>query len=223
VGFDSLCTDKEITYKFVDDVVGEVAAITPAPYIHIGGDEASSTTPADYKQFIERVQSIVKSHGKQMVGWEEIANVDLFPTSIVQSWKSNIAHKAVEQGARVIFSPGSKTYLDVKYDASTPLGLMWAGFIDVQDAYNWDPADQEAGVSENDILGVEAPLWSETLRTLKDTEYMAFPRLPALAEIGWSPKADRNWDEFSIRLGSQGSRWNAIGVNFYRSAQVLWK
>jgi hexosaminidase len=223
VGFSSLRTDQEITYKFVDDIIKEVAAMSPEPYIHIGGDEAASTAPTDYKKFIERVQSIVKSYDKQMIGWEEIAKVELDSSSIVQSWKSNIVHKAVEQGARVIFSPGSKTYLDMKYDAATPLGLKWAGYIDVKDAYNWDPADQEARVSENDILGVEAPLWSETLRTMKDIEYMAFPRLPALAEIGWSARAGRNWDEFSIRLGSQGPRWNAMGLNFYRSTQVPWK
>jgi hexosaminidase len=223
IGFSSLRTDQEITYKFVDDIIREVAAMSPAPYIHIGGDEAASTAPPDYKKFIERVQSIVKSHDKQMIGWEEIANVELDSSSIVQSWKSNIVHKAVEQGARVIFSPGSKTYLDMKYDAATPLGLKWAGYIDVKDAYNWDPADQEAAVAEKDILGIEAPLWSETLRTIKDIEYMAFPRLPALAEIGWSARAGRNWDEFSIRLGSQGPRWNAMGLNFYRSTQVPWK
>ncbi|MDR3574508.1 MAG: beta-N-acetylhexosaminidase [Anaerolineaceae bacterium] len=222
VGFSSLCTDKEITYKFVENVLAEIAAITLAPYLHIGGDEASSTLPADYKQFIERVQRIVKSLGKQMIGWEEIANVDLLPGSIVQSWKSNTVKKAVEQGAKVIYSPGARTYLDMKYDASTPLGLKWAGFIDVPDAYNWDPAEQEAGVAESSILGVEAPLWSETLRTMQDIEYMAFPRLPALAEIGWSAKAARNWHDFAIRLGTQSPRWEALGVNFYRSAQVEW-
>jgi hexosaminidase len=223
VGFSSLCTDKEITYRFVDDVIGEVASISPAPYIHIGGDEAASTDPTDYKEFVQRVQLIVKAHGKQMIGWEEIANVDLLPTSIVQFWKCNTVDKAIRQGARMIFSPGSKTYLDMKYDAATPLGLVWAGFVDVQDAYHWDPADPQWGAAEKDILGVEAPLWTETLRTIKDVEFMAFPRLPAIAEIGWSPKFGRNWDEFSLRLGSQGPRWNAMSIDFYRSAQVPWK
>ena len=223
VGFSSLCTDKEITYRFVDDVIREVAEITPGRYIHIGGDEAASTKAEDYKPFIERVQAIVRAHGKQCIGWEEIVNAKLQPGSLVQIWKSAVAHRALEQGARVILSPGSRTYLDMKYNAASPLGLQWAGFIDVQDAYNWDLSEQEAGVDESDILGVEAPLWSETLRTSQDIEYMALPRLPALAEIGWSPKTGRVWDDFAARLARHAPKWQAIGLNFYRSAQVDWR
>jgi hexosaminidase len=80
-----------------------------------------------------------------------------------------------------------------------------------------------AGVSEGDILGVEAPLWSETLRTMRDVEYMAFPRLPGIAEIGWSPAAGRSWDEYRLRLAAHGRRMDALGVNFYRAPEVPWK
>jgi len=72
-------------------------------------------------------------------------------------------------------------------------------------------------------LGVEAPLWSETLQTIQDIEFMAFPRLPGVAEIGWSPAGNRGWDEYKIRLGAHGPRLTAMEVNFYRSPQVPWK
>jgi hexosaminidase len=223
VGFSSLCVDKEITFTFVDDVIRELAALTPGPYLHIGGDEASATATADYVRFIERVQTIVQSHGKQMVGWEEIAQADLLPSSIAQHWNSDHAIAAVRKGATVIMSPASRTYLDMKYDDSTRLGLTWAGTIEVQAAYGWDPATQVGGVAEEDILGVEAPLWSETLETIHDIEFMAFPRLPGLAEIGWSAATGRNWDEYKIRLGTHGPRLVALGVNFYRSPQIPWQ
>ncbi len=223
VGFSSLCTDKEVTFRFVDDVLGEIAALTPGPYLHIGGDEASATTGADYRRFIERVQALVQAHGKQMVGWEEIARADLQSTSIAQHWHSDLAARAVQQGAQVILSPATRTYLDMKYDASTPLGLTWAGTIGVQQAYDWEPAAQIEGVPESAILGVEAPLWSETLHTLADVEFMAFPRLIGHAEIGWSPGLGRDWQEYRLRLGAHGPRLAAMGLNFYRAPSVPWQ
>jgi hexosaminidase len=222
VGFSSLCIDREITFQFVDDVIREIADLTPGPYFHIGGDETSATEPDDYVRFVERVQGIVQAHGKQMVGWEETAQADLSPTSIAQHWSSDLAQRAVQQGAKVVMSPASRAYLDMKYDESTPLGLRWAGYIDVQTAYAWDPATQVAGVSESDVLGVEAPLWSETLETLADVEFMAFPRLPGYAEIGWSPLEGRSWDDYRLRLAVHGPRLAAMGVNFYRSPEVPW-
>jgi len=222
VGFSSLCIGKEITFAFVEDVIREIAALTPGPYLHVGGDETHATSAVDYVQFIDRVQTIVQAHGKQMVGWEEIAQSDLLPTSVAQHWHSDQARKAAQQGAKVIMSPASRAYLDMKYDPSTPLGLNWAGYIDVKEAYTWDPATQVSGVSESNVLGVEAPLWSETLQTIADVEFMAFPRLPGYAEIGWSPETGRNWDEYRIRLAAHGPRLTAMGVNFYRSPRVPW-
>lgn len=229
VGFSSLCIEKEITYRFVDEVLGEVAALTPGPYLHIGGDEAHSTNRADYLRFMERVQGIVAAHGKQMVGWEEIARTDLEPTSIPQVW--NTAAQAVEEATetlaaqsavQVILSPASRVYLDMKYNPSSPLGLEWAGHVDVQTAYDWEPATLMAGLSEDRILGVEAPLWSETLRTVDDIEYMLFPRLPGVAEIGWSPAGQRTWEEYQTRLATTGLRLAALEVDFYRSPLVAW-
>ena len=223
VGFSSLCIDKEITYQFLDDVIGELAAITPGNYIHIGGDEAKSTPPDQYQRFIERVQPIVTKHGKQVVGWAEIAHSTLLPSSIAQYWDGEVITDVLKQHAPLIMSPGSKAYLDMKYDESTALGLKWAGYIDLPTAYNWDPVTFADGVAESDVLGIEAPLWSETLLTMRDIEYLAFPRLPGYAEIAWSPQASRAWEDYRVRLGSHGARLAALGVNFYRSPQVDWQ
>lgn len=223
-GFSSLCIGKDITYVFVEDVIGELAALTPGPYIHVGGDEAQATRPADYIRFIERVQSIVEAHGKQMVGWEEITQARLLPSSIAQHWNpgEGLARQAVQQGVKVIMSPADKAYMDMKYNPGTSLGLEWAGHISVRTGYDWDPAAMVAGVTEADILGVEAPLWSETLETIADIEYMAFPRLIGYAEIGWSPQEARNWEEYRLRLAAHGPRLEALEVNFYRSPEIPW-
>lgn len=227
VGFSSLCIDKEITYQFLDDVLGELAALTPGPYLHIGGDEAHSTPPDAYVRFMERVQPLVAKHGKQVVAWEELGQVPLTPGTLVQQWNVEPARtaptqQAVAQGAQVIMSPASRAYLDMKYTADTPLGLQWAALIEVSDAYDWEPDGFIAGVGEADIAGVEAPIWAETLRTIDEVLYMAFPRLPGIAEIGWSPKEGRSWEEYRARLAAHAPGWKAHGIPYYRSTQVNW-
>jgi hexosaminidase len=228
VGFSSLCVAKEATYAFVDDVVGELAAITPGSWFHIGGDEAAATRPGDYVRFVGRVRQIVERHGKRMIGWEEIGRAKLDAATLVQHWnvdpaKTEFSRRAVEQGAKVIMSPAARAYLDMKYDASTKLGLHWAGYTSVRDSYTWDPGRQVPGVGSRDALGVEAPLWTETVRTISEVEYLAFPRLIGIAEIGWSPARGRNWAEYRLRLAAQGPRLAALGVNFYRSPEVPWR
>ncbi|MGH9315429.1 MAG: beta-N-acetylhexosaminidase [Vicinamibacterales bacterium] len=224
VGFSALCVDKEITYKFIDDVVREIAELTPGAYFHVGGDEVKTLSPAQYVQFIERVQKIVRSHGKQMIGWDEIAPARLAPGSLVQHWRPDGSPAAaVAQGAKVIMSPANKAYLDMKYDSESVLGLSWAGYIDVEDAYAWDPAQSVRDVPESALAGIEAPIWSETLADIRDVEFMAFPRLAAIAELGWSRADGRAWGEFKGRLGAQAPRWTALGVNFFRSPAVPWK
>ncbi|HET6626541.1 MAG TPA: beta-N-acetylhexosaminidase [Nocardioidaceae bacterium] len=224
VGFSSLCIDKQITYEFVDDVVRELAAMTPGPYIHLGGDEAHSTPHEDYVTFVNRAQEIVSAHGKQLMGWEEITGANVSSSSVAQHWwDDSEARTAVEKGMKLVMSPAEKTYIDMKYDASTPLGLSWAGYTSVEDAYDWDPASWAAGVPEESILGPEAPLWSETLENIDDVEFMAFPRMPGIAELGWSPAEGRSWDEYQQRLGAQGPRWDVMSVNYYRASEVPWQ
>jgi hexosaminidase len=230
VGFSSLCVNKDITYKFLDDVVGEIAAMTPGPYFDIGGDEAHSTPPADYQTFLAKIQQIVHKHGKAMSGWADISAAPLRSDSVAQYWNpasgsdpgTETATNAVKQGVKLVMSPASKAYLDMKYTPETPLGLHWAGYVEVQDSYSWDPVTFVNGISESDVLGVEGPVWSETLQDIHDIEFMAFPRIAGLAEIGWSPRQGRSWDEYKTRLAAQGPRWNVMGINYYRSPQVPW-
>ncbi len=223
VGFSSLCTTKAITYTFVDDVIREVAALTDGPYLHVGGDETSAGV-GDYEGFIARVQEMVRAHGKRMVGWEDVARARLLGTSLAQHWHdAGLAAAAAAQGVPVVMSPASRAYLDMMYDASTPLGQNWAGYISVQQAYTWDPVTQVAGLAEAGVAGVEAPLWTETLRTMADLEYMAFPRLPGYAELGWSPAAGRSWSEYRQRLAAHGPRLTAMGVHFYGAPDVPWR
>lgn len=223
VGFSTLCTNKEITYKFIDDVVRELAALTPGPYIHIGGDESHSTKKEDYIPFINKVQEIVLAHGKQVIGWDDISIASLKPNVVAQHW-ANVknANMAVGQGAKILMSPGIKAYLDMQYDKNTTLGLHWAAYIEVDSAYIWDPATLVPGVGKENVLGVEAPLWTETIKTMDDIEYMVFPRLPGYAEIGWTPSLARNWDDYKVRLGKHGERFKAMDINFYPSRFVPW-
>jgi hexosaminidase len=172
VGYSSLCASKEETYVFVEDVIRAVAALTPGPYLHIGGDEAFSTPPGDYRTFLGRVLPMVGRYGKRAIGWHEMVAADLPATAIPQYWRTEPAHdgvaRAAAAGHQVIMSPADRTYLDMKYDADTALGLDWAGLVGVRQSYDWDPAERLPGVGEESLLGVEAPFWSETLRSLVD-------------------------------------------------------
>jgi len=217
VGFSCLDVTSPAVLEFVDDVVGEVAAATPGPCVHIGGDEVFKIPHEHYVAFVEHVCATVCAHGKQPIGWEEIAQTRLEPGTIVQHWKSaEHARAAVEQGARVIMSPATRTYFDLKYDATTRLGTAWAGHVSVRDAYEWDPAAEVEGVSEADVLGVEACLWTETMSTLGDVECMAFPRLLALAEVASAQPEERSWDDFAARLPELRRRLDELGVTYFR-------
>lgn len=220
VGFSALC-DNDATWRFVDDVVREIAAMTPGPYFHLGGDEVKTLTPGQYARFMERAQAIVRKHGKEPIGWDEIVHARLDPATIVQYWRPDASIEP-PAGTRLIMSPANRAYLDMKYDEQTALGLNWAGMISVRTAYDWDPARLLPNVTPDAILGVEAPLWSETLAAMHDVEYMAFPRLAAVAEIAWTPQAARNRDDFHARLGRQAPRWSALGVNFFRTPEIDW-
>lgn len=226
VGFSSYCVSKPITYSFLDNVIQQLAALTPGPYIHVGGDEAQSTSAADYQTFEDQELPIVSKYGKAAMGWHDITAVDP-PTSVVaEFWGTTNSDPntaaAAARGTKVVMAPATHAYMDMKYTPNTKLGQNWAAYIEEKDAYNWDPGNYLQGVSGSSVLGVEAPLWSETLLNIANIEYMAFPRVPAIAELGWSPESTHNWSAFSNRLALQGPRWTAMGLNFYASPQVKW-
>ncbi|MBF6061225.1 beta-N-acetylhexosaminidase [Nocardia terpenica] len=227
VGYSSLCIGSPTTYKFVEDVIRELAALTPGPYLDIGGDEAKSTTPQDYNTFYQKVMPLLSQYDKKIQGWHNIVAAQPPTDAIPEYWDTANTNAdvaaAAARGNKILMAPANKAYLDMKYTPDDPLGLHWAGYVEVKDSYDWDPATFLQCVSENQIAGVEAPIWSETLRTSADIEYQAFPRLAGLAEIGWSPQSTHNWDSYRDRLAKQGPIWAALGINFYRSPQVDWK
>lgn len=220
----SLCMEKEITLEFVSDVIGEVATLSPSPYLHIGGDEVKTGTFEDYTNFIEQVEQIVQSNGKKMIGWEEVGKAQIDSTSIVQHWYNSwTAVYGVQKGAKVIMSPSSRIYMDMKYDYSTLLGQTWAGYINVETAYSWYPSNHVEGITRDNIIGIEAPLWTETVRTIDEIEFMAYPRLIGYAEIGWSDPAQRDWNEYQFRLGLYRSRLEHMEIDFYKSPLISWQ
>jgi hexosaminidase len=223
VGFSAICTSKESTYTFIEDVFKEISEMTPGNYIHIGGDESHVTKLEDYIPFVNRMQGIVAKLGKHVIGWDEIALSDLKANSFVQYWgKAENAVLGVQKGAKVIMSPAMYAYLDMKYDSLTPFGLNWAGYLDVQKSYDWIPESIVPGIKRENILGVEAPIWTESISSMKNIEYMAFPRIVGIAEVGWCSASTRNWKEYKLRLAKQGKRLKVLGVNYYPSTQIAW-
>ena len=195
--------------------------MTPGPYFHVGGDESHVTALPDYIYFINRVKKIVNSHGKIMIGWDEISHAQLSEGDIAQYWASaENARRAVDKGAGIIISPAKYCYLDMKYDSATQLGLNWAAYIEVDDAYNWSPTGLVDGIGKAQILGVESPLWAETIETSDDIDFLAFPRLIGHAEIGWSDPGSLSWEHYRKRLHAHEVLLDQAGVNYYRSPRV---
>jgi hexosaminidase len=214
VGFSTLCTDKEITYQFIGDVVREISEITPGPYFHIGGDESHATDHADYLYFINRVIDTVQRYNKTMMGWDEIAEADVNANTVVQLWAHpEMAETGLQKDASILFSLANRTYLDMKYDSTTALGLNWAGYIDLSTAYQWDPTDYLSEEYVEQFLGLEAPLWSETVTNVNEIEYMLFPRITAYAEIGWTNKQSRSWEDYLKRVQAHESWWKYQSIN----------
>lgn len=237
VGFSTLAISNERVYDFLTDVFREVSEMTPGPFVHIGGDESLSTTEEDFLRFVPRATRIAASHGKTVIGWHEIGrSEELTPGTIGQYWDLTTprgaagerAQSFVKQGGSLIMSPGDTAYLDIKYDENTVLGLVWPGKpTSIEESYSWDPAAVIPGVDDDGILGVEAPLWTESVTTSAEIDYMVFPRLLSIAEIGWSPRRSADdmadsWVEYSKRLAAFAPRMTALGIQFNPAAGVAW-
>lgn len=240
VGFSSLRIRDEATYAFLADVLGEIAQLTPGPYLHIGGDECLGTEAEDYAYFMDRVTALTADLGKTPVAWHAAgSSPGIHASTVGQYWgfvtptdgMDDKARTFVDLGGdapKLIMSPADAIYLDMKFDADSPLGLTWAnGVTSARRSYEWDPAAVVDGVGDADILGVEAPLWSETVRTLADIDALAYPRIASAAEIAWSPapggSALRTWDSFSARVGALGELWASQGIGFTPLDGIAWQ
>ncbi|GAA1810220.1 beta-N-acetylhexosaminidase [Agromyces neolithicus] len=245
VGFSSLCAAPEradTTDRFLADVTREVAELTPGPWLHLGGDE-SLATPADaYLDLVRRIAQAGAATGKTLIGWHEMgASRELPPGTVGQYWSfvepagDAVAQTRsfVEQGGQVILSPADVAYLDMTYagDPQTPLGRPigqdWAkGPTTLEEAYLWEPTAIVPGIGEDDILGLEAPVWTETLTTMSEVEFMVFPRIAAIAELAWSPRPDadtiRETGEFFARVARFGQHLDAMGVAYHRVPEIAW-
>ncbi len=225
-------TDK--AFKFLEDVLTEVMALFPSQYIHIGGDEASKiwwkSSPATQQMmkannlkdesalqsyFIHRMEKFVNSKGKTIIGWDEILDGGLAPNAIVMSWrgeKGGIA--AAKENHKVIMTPETKLYFNhaqfVKEDSLTA-----AKFLPLATVYDYDPVPTELTEAQQKyIWGAQGNLWSEYITNPTKVEYMLFPRLDALSEMQWSPKATKNYPDFLKRLKTQFKRYDLMGITY---------
>lgn len=226
VGFSQLHRDLPATTGFLTDVFTDLAAMTPGEWVHIGGDEVFTIGPEEYAWFVRTAQDIVRAAGKRVVGWQEIAYAPLDRGAVVQYWDTRAAPEpfvaAAEAGAKLLLSPGSRVYLDMKYDASTELGLDWAGHVELRDAYEWEPTELIPGLPADSIIGVEAAVWTETIATPDELFFMLLPRLAAVAEVAWSRAGSRDWEGFRARVAGQARYWDEGELAWYPSPQVDW-
>ena len=230
----------ENTILFLQNVIEELFPIFPGPFIHIGGDEvpldqwkASPAAQARMKElglkseielhgyFIRRMDQFLASHGRRLVGWDEILEGGVDPSATVMSWrgsKGGIA--AARRGHDVVMAPNTYTYFDY-YQAKAPTEpLAIGGFVPLEKVYEFDPVP--SGLSPEEarrILGTQGQLWSEYMPTPAQVEYMAFPRLTALAEVAWTPVPQKSYQDFLRRLAVYEERLRALGVNFRAAAK----
>ncbi|WP_034265121.1 beta-N-acetylhexosaminidase [Actinospica robiniae] len=226
-GFSTLCTGSQTVKTFVSTVLKQMVALTPGSYIDIGGDEARATSATDYAGFMTWAAAQVRADGKTPMGWDAITNAQTGSPAVAEYWGTSDSptsafKAAAASGTKVVLAPANHAYLDQKYDKDTVPGLDWAGPVPLAQSYEWDPATYLAGVPASAVYGVEAAMWGETLTSFADLEYLAFPRLPAVAELGWSPPAAHDLGAFEKRLAAQAPHWVAAGIGFYRTPGVDW-
>ncbi len=228
---------KEETFTFLEDVLLEVMDLFPSTYIHIGGDEAPKARweESDVAQevisregladehelqsyFIRRIETFLRAHGRKLIGWDEILEGGLAPEATVMSWRGfSPGIEAARQGHDVIMTPTSHMYFD--YYQADPEGepLTIGGLITLEDVYEFEPIpDSLASDEVQRIIGAQANVWTEYMKTTEYVEYMVFPRALALSEVVWSRKDKRDWEFFVSRLPSHFALLDRLGVNYRR-------
>lgn len=232
--FNNVLLPSEKTFSFLEEVLTEVMTLFPSPYIHIGGDECSKIwwKQSAFSQqlikekglkdenglqsyFIHRIEKFVNSKGKTIIGWDEILDGGLAPNAIVMSWrgeKGGIA--AAKQKHKVIMTPENFMYFNHAQFAKED-SLTAARFLPLANVYNYDPVPVQLTPAEAKyIWGGQGNLWSEYITNPAKVEYMLFPRLDALSEVLWTPKALRNFPDFQERMKTQYRRYDLMRINY---------
>jgi len=223
------------TVEFMQGVLAEVMELFPNRYIHIGGDEANiehwkkseemqalkrklglKTEAELHSWFIRQMDSFLTSHGRRLVGWDEILQGGLAPGATVMSWRGQQGGiTAANAGHDVVMAPTSHTYFDYYQGPSDKEPLAIGGDLPLEKVYGFEPIPKDISAEKTKhVLGVQGQLWGEFISTTRHLEYMAYPRAAALAEVGWSPKTSRNYENFLTRLGSHLNRFDVAGVNY---------
>ena len=236
---DIYCAGKDSTFLFLEDVLTEVMDLFPSKYIHVGGDEATKSgwekCPDCKKRmkaeglkdvtelqsyFIKRIEKFINSKGRVLLGWDEILEGGLPPKATVMSWRGTQGGiDAARQGHDVVMTPGSPCYFDKYQGPMDQEPLAIGGFNPMNKVYSFNPVPEvlDAEAAKH-ILGGQANLWTEYIPNFNHVEYMAFPRIAALAEVLWSPKEVRNWEDFSRRIQLLMNRYDRKGINYSKSA-----
>jgi len=233
------CPGSDETFDFLENVLAEVIALFPSPYIHIGGDEVDK---ANWKKcpkcqarmkaeglkteeelqsyFIRRIEKFLNGRGKKLIGWDEILEGGLAPNAAVMSWRGTEGGiAAAREGHDVVMTPTSHCYFDYYQGppASEPPAI--GGYLPLSKVYSFEPTPSELKAGEAaHILGAQANLWTEYIATPEHAEYMIFPRIAAIAEAGWSPQASKNWMHFAARMTAQFERYRLAGIHYAKSA-----
>ncbi|MDP4209042.1 MAG: beta-N-acetylhexosaminidase [Bacteroidota bacterium] len=236
VSDDVYCAGKEETFSFLEDILDEVVALFPGQYIHIGGDECPKTRwkacPACQKRikdeglknelelqsyFVKRIEKFIVSKGKKLIGWDEILEGGLPERAAVMSWRGYEGGvEAAHTGHDVVMTPGGYCYFDhYQSQDQTNEPLAFGGFLPLEKVYSFSPVPPELSAEEaKHILGAQANVWTEYIPTEKQAEYMIFPRICAMSEILWSPKAKQDYTQFLSRLNGNLKRLQKAGINY---------
>lgn len=230
---DVYCAGNERVFEFLQDVLSEVLELFPSEYIHIGGDEClkkrwqqclkcqfrlrSEGLKDEHElqsYFIRRIEKFLNSRGRRIIGWDEILEGGLAPNATVQSWRGlEGAIAAARSGHDVICSPTSHCYLDYPQEPN-PTAPDWMGLIDLKKAYAFEPTPPQLTPEQSRrVLGLEGNIWTERAPPQR-VDHQVFPRLCALAEVGWSPEPTRNWKDFQRRMRRHYQRLDALGVMY---------
>lgn len=231
----ALCIGNDSVFTVLDKVFTEIAALFPFNYIHVGGDEAFKgfwdKCPKCQKRmsqehlknvdelqsyFVKRMEKMLKSKGKKLIGWDEILEGGLAPEATVMSWRGMKGGiEAAKQNHHVVMSPWDFCYLDL-YQGDPAAEPPTYGMCRLTDSYNYDPVP--VGVDEQYILGGQGNLWTESVSNYRHIQYMTWPRALALSEVYWSPKSKRNWDDFISRMEIEFVRMDTAHIKYSRSA-----